>query len=111
MSKQITPKKKTDTEIRNWLYDGLMIQIEQDLALQNTKETVQKISILTPQQVQKKLESYKNALEEFTKRWPAYIASKEKELLALGKKIQTRSEKFDKTALTNLENSISVFDI
>ena len=81
-------QKLTRKEVRQQLFDGLMLQIEPDLAMQNVEETSRKLAKMSEEERAETLKGYEEAYKQFRKLWPEYIQSAMQKLDGLYQEMQ-----------------------
>lgn len=105
-----TPTKKTDDEVRAWLHNELMRSIDPELAEENRKQTVEMMTTLDQEGLQKKLKQFEESLVEFLTQWPSFLRQKIKEMKHDVKTFKKMGKEAEQSAVQKLEEDIFSLD-
>jgi|SRR3989344_5255301 len=107
-------QKKENTlspeEIRTQLFDGLMLQIEPDLAICNRAETAEKFAGISTEERQEWMGHYEQAFALFFENWPRYIAAAMSGVAELTEALHQEISLREKGTLERLEQELQSSD-
>ena len=101
------PPPMTEEELKAWLFDELMGEIEPDLAKKNLRQTVVSHILLEPNELEAKLAGYEKAIALFIKKFPDFLKQKLASLKEVRVQAQSVSNKTDRSTMIDLEEKIS----
>ncbi|MCB9808662.1 hypothetical protein H6770_05430 [Candidatus Peribacteria bacterium] len=101
------PKRQSKEELKDWLFNDLMSQIEPDLTSANRAKTVAMLSTLSPEALKEKLSSYEEAFHEFMRRWPGYVEQMVEEVNRETKKFQQSILQKESEEMAEIERKLN----
>ena len=110
MTKQTSSTKLSPEEVQAQLFDGLMLQIEPDLALCNRAATTAKLAALSTEEQEKWAEHYKEAFALFMENWPQYLGAAMQGVETVTSTIRGAIVTQEQETLTRLERKIDTSD-
>ena len=108
-----SPKKEnhlSPEELRTQLFDGLMLQIEPDLAISNRAKTTEKFAKLTQEERQEWMAHYERAFALFFENWPRYIEAVMQDVEKVTKALHEEVSLKEQGVLDRLEQEITSED-